>query len=104
MEDVTPVYVSVSLSAAATETITVDYDVIGGTATGGGVDYTLDPGTLTFNIDDVTKDIVIDIVSDANEQEPAETIIVGLSNPVGAKLGSQTQAVKRSTPIRLCQR
>ena len=91
MEDVTPVYVSVSLSAPATETITVDYDVIGGTATGGGVDYTLNPGTLTFNIDDVTKDIVIDIVSDANDQEPAETIIIGLSNLVGAKLGSQTQ-------------
>jgi hypothetical protein len=91
MEDVTPVYVSVSLSAPATETITVDYGVIGGTATGGGVDYTLNPATLIFNIDDVTKDIVIDIVSDANDQEPAETIIVGLSNPSGAKLGSQTQ-------------
>ncbi|MHC4529192.1 MAG: LamG domain-containing protein, partial [Planctomycetota bacterium] len=91
MEDVTPVYVSVSLSAPGTETITVDYDVIGGTATGGGVDYTLDPGTLTFNVNDVTKNIVIDIVSDANEQEPAETIIIGLSNPVGAKLGTQTQ-------------
>jgi len=91
MEDVTPVYVSVSLSTPATETITVDYDVIGGTATGGGVDYTLNPGTLTFNINDVTKDIVIDIVSDANDQEPTETIIIGLSNPVGAKLGSQTQ-------------
>ncbi len=91
MEDVTPVYVSVSLSAPATETITVDYAVIGGTATGGGVDYTLDPGTLTFNINDVTKDIVIDIISDANDQEPAETIIVELSNPAGAKLGTQTQ-------------
>ncbi|MHC4343295.1 MAG: Calx-beta domain-containing protein [Planctomycetota bacterium] len=90
MEDVTPVYVSVSLSAPATETITVDYNVIGGTATGGGGDYTLDPGTLTFNIDDVTKDIVIDIISDAN-QEPAETIIIELSNPTSAKLGTQTQ-------------
>jgi hypothetical protein len=91
MESVTPVYVSVSLSAPATETITVDYDVIGGTATGGGVDYTLDPGTLTFNIDDVTKDIVIDIVSDGNDQEPAETIIIELSNPAGTKLGAQSQ-------------
>ncbi|MHC4344323.1 MAG: Calx-beta domain-containing protein [Planctomycetota bacterium] len=91
MEAVTPVYVSVSLSAPATETITVDYDVIGGTATGGGVDYTLGPGTLTFDIDDVTKDIVIDIVSDANDQEPAETIIIELSNPAGAKLGAQAQ-------------
>ncbi|MHC4645796.1 MAG: Calx-beta domain-containing protein [Planctomycetota bacterium] len=91
MEDVTPVYVTVSLSAPATQTITVDYDVTGGTATGGGVDYTLDPGTLTFNIDDVTKDIVIDIISDANDQEPAETIIIELSNPTSAKLGSQTQ-------------
>ncbi|HUW18782.1 MAG TPA: Calx-beta domain-containing protein [Sedimentisphaerales bacterium] len=91
MEDVTPVYVAVSLSAPATETTTVDYAVIGGTATGGGVDYTLNPGTLTFNINDVTKNIVIDIISDSNDQEPAETIIIGLSNPTHAKLGAQTQ-------------
>ncbi|MHC4616573.1 MAG: Calx-beta domain-containing protein, partial [Planctomycetota bacterium] len=91
METVTPVYVTVSLSAPATQTVTVDYDVTGGTATGGGVDYTLDPGTLTFNPNDVSKDITIDIVSDANDQEPAETIIIGLSNPTNANLGATTE-------------
>ncbi|MHC4623318.1 MAG: Calx-beta domain-containing protein, partial [Planctomycetota bacterium] len=91
METVTPVYVTVSLSAPATQTVTVDYDVTGGTATGGGVDYTLTPGTLTFNPNDVSRDITIDIVSDANDQEPAETIIIGLSNPTNANLGATTE-------------
>ncbi|MHC4865966.1 MAG: Calx-beta domain-containing protein [Planctomycetota bacterium] len=91
MEEVTPVSVTVSLSAPAAVTVTVDYAVTGGTATGGGVDYTSAPGTLTFNPNDVSEDITIDIISDGNDQEPAETIIIGLSSPTGASLGSTTE-------------
>ncbi|MHC4476347.1 MAG: Calx-beta domain-containing protein [Planctomycetota bacterium] len=90
MEDVTPVYVTVSLSAPATETTTVDYAATGGTAEN-GVDYILNPGTLTFNPNDVTQTITIDIIADSNDQEGGETIVVDLSNPVKAKLGSTTQ-------------
>ncbi|MHC4755604.1 MAG: Calx-beta domain-containing protein [Planctomycetota bacterium] len=67
LETVSPVSIPVSLTAAATEEITVDYAVAGGTADGGGVDYTLNPGTLTFNIGDVTQNIVIDIIPDTND-------------------------------------
>jgi hypothetical protein len=92
LESVTPVNVLVSLSEAATETITVDYNVTGGTAEGGGVDYNMvDSGTLTFNINDVNKTIPITIVSDANGSEPPETIIIELSDPNNAMLGSQTE-------------
>src|SRR5207245_4347113 len=47
-EAVTTVSVPVSLSTASAKTVTVTYTVTGGTATGGGVDYTPANGTLTF--------------------------------------------------------
>ncbi|MHC4648311.1 MAG: SUMF1/EgtB/PvdO family nonheme iron enzyme, partial [Planctomycetota bacterium] len=89
-EEITPANVTVSLSSAWHQTVTVDYAVTGGTATGGGVDYTLADGTLTFSPNDVTEEISIDIVNDT-EQEGPETIHITLSNPVSAKLGDNTQ-------------
>ncbi|MHC4865965.1 MAG: exo-alpha-sialidase [Planctomycetota bacterium] len=87
-EAITPANVSVTLSAPAAQTVTVDYDVIGGTATGGGVDYTLTAGTLTFDPCDTTELITIDIVDDGLEEFPDETIILQISNVNGpAKLG-----------------
>ncbi|MHC4621797.1 MAG: LamG-like jellyroll fold domain-containing protein, partial [Planctomycetota bacterium] len=47
-ESDTTVMVAVTLSHAGSETITVDYSVTGGTATGEGVDYSLADGTLLF--------------------------------------------------------
>ncbi|MHC4646325.1 MAG: Calx-beta domain-containing protein [Planctomycetota bacterium] len=92
LESATPVSVTVTLSAPLAATATVDYAAIGGTATGGGVDYTLNPGTLTFSPDDLTEDITIDIVTDANGSEPPESIIIELSNPTAnAKLGGASQ-------------
>jgi len=89
-EDVSPVNVTVNLSFAATNTVTVDYAVTGGTATGGGVDYTLDAGTLTFNAGETTKTISIAIVNDGVDEQN-ETIVVELSNPSNAKLGDLTE-------------
>ena len=91
MESVSLVYVQVGLSAPAEEEVTVDYAVIGGTAEGGGVDYTLEPGTLVFSPDDTTATITLDIVADSNDQEPYETIIIELSNPTNANLGITSQ-------------
>ncbi|MHC4754892.1 MAG: Calx-beta domain-containing protein, partial [Planctomycetota bacterium] len=91
LETASPVSVIVRLSEAASETITVDYNVTGGTATGGGVDYNMvTSGTLTFSANDVTKIIDINIVSDANSEAP-ETIIIELSNPNEASLGTNTE-------------
>jgi hypothetical protein len=83
VEAVTPALVEVILTdAQAGETYYVDYTVIGGTAIGGGVDYTLAAGTLTFLPDSVSELISIDIIDDG-QPEDDETIVIELSNPVG---------------------
>jgi hypothetical protein len=69
--------------------VTVNYAVTGGTASGGGVDYTLAGGTLTFNPGDITKNISITIVNDALDEND-ETIVVTLSSPSNATLGTNT--------------
>ena len=80
----------VVLSPPQPNVVTVDYDVTGGTATGGGVDYTLTPGTLTFNPGDTVKTISMGIVDDGLDDED-ETVIVSLSNPTGGvSLGTGT--------------
>jgi len=64
------------------ETYTVDYAVTGGTAEGGGIDYTLEAGTLTFEAGQATRTITIDVVDDGADEDD-ETIEVTLSNPTG---------------------
>lgn len=82
----------VVLSAAYLSQVTVDYAVIGGTAEGGGEDYTLLPGTLIFIPGDNVEYINI-IIEDNLEYENDETIIVALSNPTSATLGTITQHI-----------
>src|SRR5213078_4505343 len=85
-ESVTPANLAVALSAVSGRTVTVDYAVTGGTATGGGVDYTLASGTLTFAPGVTNQSIAIVVVDDALD-EANETILVSLSNPTNATLG-----------------
>jgi uncharacterized repeat protein (TIGR03803 family) len=61
-------------------TVTVDYAAVGGTATSGGVDYTLDPSSLTFAPAVSVRAFTIPIVNDSLD-EGTETVILGLSNP-----------------------
>jgi hypothetical protein len=92
-EYVSPAEVEVTLlNPAEGQTHTVDYAVVGGTATGGGVDYTLAAGTLTFNPGETSKPVSIEIINDGVDEDD-ETIIVELSNPTGggAVLGNITQ-------------
>ena len=70
---------------AGSTPITVDYTV-SGTATS-GTDYTLTPGTLTFAAGEQMKPIPLSLLTDA-VGEAAESIIVSLSNPVGATLAA----------------
>jgi hypothetical protein len=88
-EAVTPANLGVSLSASYVETVTVDYSVTGGTATGGGVDYTLAAGTLTFD-PGVTTDSVSIAVVDDGLVESSETVEVTLASPSNATLGANT--------------
>ncbi|WP_354636243.1 Calx-beta domain-containing protein [Planktothricoides raciborskii] len=75
---------TVTLSEAATETVTVSYTTADDTATA-GVDYTATTGTLTFNPGETEKTITVPIIGDT-EVEPDETFKVTLSNPTGATL------------------
>ncbi|MHC4646327.1 MAG: Calx-beta domain-containing protein, partial [Planctomycetota bacterium] len=86
LETSTPAEVPVSIGNPESGiTYTVDYTVTGGTATGGGVDYTLANGTLTFVPGDTNEVISIDIVDDGIE-DSGETIEITLSNPTGGTL------------------
>jgi hypothetical protein len=69
--------------------VTVDYSVTGGTADGGGVDYTLAAGSLTFSPGETTKNISL-TVNDDSLDEADETVIVTLSNPTNATLRENT--------------
>ena len=81
--------IAVDLSGASGQTITVDYAVTG-TATGGGTDYTLANGTLTINAGDLSEDITIASIVDDALPESNETVILTLSNPTNATLGTNT--------------
>ena len=92
-ESVTSVNVEVNLSWAYAETVTVDYAVTGGTATGGGTDYTLPAGTLTFDPGVTTNNIGIEVVHDGI-MEDHETILITMSNSsANALMGAKTEYV-----------
>jgi len=84
-----PAILDVQLLPAIDKTVTVDYSVSPeSSATGGGADYTLADGTLTFQANQTDANIPIPIVDDS-VQEPDETIVVILSNPsVDATIGT----------------
>jgi hypothetical protein len=63
----------------------VNYSVTGGTATGGGVDYTLATGVLVFPTNEVNRTLSFTVINDTNV-EPDETIVITLSNPTNAVL------------------
>jgi hypothetical protein len=88
-EDAGTASLTVNLSAASNQTVTVNYAATGGIANeidrGSGKDYTLKQGTLTFKPGTVTQKISIPLTDDAlNEvDEPLE---ITLSNPRNAAL------------------
>ena len=89
-EDISPVGITVRLAFASDKTITVDYAATGGSATGGGVDYTLEPGTLTFEPGQTSKSISLQLVDDGVAEGP-ETVVITLSNPTDAILSAMSQ-------------
>lgn len=81
--------IDVVLSKASPVSVTVSYGVSGGTATGGGADYALASGILTFAPGETFKTIGVTITNDALD-ESDETVIVTLSGPAQAVLGANT--------------
>ncbi len=88
-ESETVVSIPVSINKGSTQTITVDFAVTGGTATSGGVDFTLTPATLSFSPNVFSQEIPLLVIDDGNP-EGSETLIITLSNPVGATLGTNS--------------
>ena len=86
-ESVSSASLTVDLSAASSQDVTVSYAVTG-TATGSGTDYTLANGTLTISAGATSGTITIAGIIDDSVDEPNETVIVTLSNPNNATLGS----------------
>ncbi|MGJ8682935.1 beta strand repeat-containing protein, partial [Paraglaciecola sp.] len=86
-ESVSSADLEVSLSTISGSDVSVNYAVTG-TATGSGTDYTLADGILTITAGDSNDNITIaSIVSDAI-LEANETVIVTISSPTNATLGT----------------
>ena len=79
---------TVSLSAASSQTVTVNYTTVNGTATA-GTDYTAKTGILTFTPGQISQIITVPILND-NLNEADETFTVSLSNGVNATINTAT--------------
>jgi chitinase len=75
---------TVTLSAAASGTVTVGYSTANGTATAGS-DYVAGSGTVTFTAGQITKTIAV-VVNGDTTVEPNETFTVNLASPIGATI------------------
>src|SRR4030095_6194336 len=76
---------TVTLSAASSLPVSVDYATANGTATAGS-DYVATNGTLTFNPGDTTKTIPVTINGDVGF-EPDETFTVTLTSSLNGTIG-----------------
>jgi probable HAF family extracellular repeat protein len=75
---------TVSLSAASSDTVTVNFATANGSATAGS-DYEPASGTLTFAPGETSKTITVPVYGD-RLGEPNETFFVNLSNPTNATI------------------
>jgi beta-glucanase (GH16 family) len=83
------VTLTVALSFAITETVTVDYATADGSATSS--DYVPVSGTLTFDPGDLTQTIAVETI-DNDDLDGDRTFTVQLSDPVNAELGTWSVA------------
>jgi len=86
-ENAGTVNLTVTLSAAAAVTTTVNYTVGLGTAMGGGVDYTFAPGALIFNVGETSKPLSVMVTDDAL-YEITETVSIVLVNNSAGSVGT----------------
>lgn len=85
------VTVTLTLSVMYTDTVAVDYATADGTAVQ-GLDYQFAAGTVTFAAGEVSKQIVIEVLSDL-EFEADESFTIELSNPQDLVLVNQSATV-----------
>lgn len=84
----TPFNFTVSLTAASSNTVTVQFKTQNGTANVGyaAEDFLPDMGTVTFNPGEVARTVTI-LVNGDTQVSPDETFFVNLSNPTNATIG-----------------
>jgi hypothetical protein len=78
------------LSNETTDEVTVAYATSGGSATAGS-DYTAASGTLTFAPGETSQSFSVAVLEDGDD-EPNETVILALNDPVNATLGTPSEA------------
>lgn len=76
---------TISLSGASSQTVSVNYITVDGTATIADSDYTSASGTLTFNPGETSKTITVFVKGD-HKVEQDETFLVKLLNPTNATI------------------
>jgi PKD repeat protein/disulfide oxidoreductase YuzD len=81
---------TVSLSAASSQPVTVNYATANGTAIAGS-DYTATSGTLTFAAGQTTQTLSVQVIGD-KVYEPTETFFINLSSATNATI-ADAQAV-----------
>ena len=82
---------TVSLSAAASKVVSVNYATTNGTALSGS-DYTASTGTLTFAIGETSKTFTVPVLGDTTV-EANETFTISLTSPSNATLSAAASAV-----------
>jgi hypothetical protein len=75
---------------------TVDASVTGGTATGGGTDYSFTPGTITFLAGETSKKLHVTVVDNTTANAPNKTIVFHLANPTST-VAAQVKPPANST-------
>jgi hypothetical protein len=90
-EDAQTAALTVTLSTAAEQSISVDYATSDGTAEAGS-DYTAITETLTFDPGVITQTIALSITNDT-QNEADETLTIELREPVNANLGEPASAM-----------
>ncbi len=89
LESLTPVNIPISISSIYPEDISVSYTVGGGTATDGGIDYTLSNGIATI-VKGQTMTTIPIIINNDKLSEESETIIITLTDLINATFGDNT--------------
>ncbi|MFN8495672.1 MAG: clostripain-related cysteine peptidase [Caldilineaceae bacterium] len=85
--------ITIILSSASGQVVTVNYATSDGTATAGS-DYLATSGTLTFNPGETSKTISVPIIDDI-VYELNETVNIGLSSPSNTTLGTPASTTLR---------
>ena len=80
---------TVSLDAASSRSVTVDYAVAASSTATTNTDFTGGSGTLTFAAGDTSKTITVSVTGDELDEED-ETVVIQLSNAGNASIGTAT--------------